>query len=85
MVGAKQTARVERSVPVEFAVALAEIQAKVTATREKVYEPIPENVAVYAELYELYHTLHDAFGTWEWSGNLHHVMKKLLEIRERQR
>jgi L-ribulokinase len=64
---------------------VAEIQKKVTATREKVYEPIAENVAVYAELYVLYRTLHDAFGTSEWNGNLHHVMKKLLEIRERQR
>ncbi|SKA98505.1 L-ribulokinase [Prosthecobacter debontii] len=60
------------------------LQAKVTATREKVYEPIPENQAVYAELYALYHTLHDAFGTAQWSGNLGHVMKKLLEIRSRQ-
>jgi L-ribulokinase len=65
--------------------AVADIQAKVSATREKVYQPIPENVAVYAELYALYRTLHDAFGTADWSGNLHHVMKKLLVIRERQR
>ena len=64
---------------------VAEIQAKVTATREKVYHPIAENVAVYAELYALYRTLHDAFGTAAWSGSLHHVMKRLLEIRERQR
>lgn len=64
---------------------VAEIQKKVTATREKVFYPIPENVAVYAELYTLYRTLHDAFGTAEWSGQLHHVMKKLLEIRGRQR
>lgn len=57
------------------------LQSRVTAVREKVYHPIPENVAVYRELYELYLTLHDAFGTREWSGNLHHVMKRLLEIR----
>lgn len=64
---------------------VAEIQGKVTATRDKVYQPIPENVAVYAELYELYRALHDAFGTTSWSENLHHVMKNLLAIRERQR
>ncbi len=64
---------------------LAQLQATMTATREKVYEPIPENVAVYAELYELYRTLHDAFGTHGWCGHLHHVMKQLLAIRERQR
>ena len=64
---------------------LPELQNHMTATREKVYHPIPENVAVYAELYELYRTLHDAFGTRTWCGHLHPVMKKLLEIRERQR
>ena len=40
---------------------------------------------IYAEIYELYRTLHDAFGTREWSGNLAHVMKRLMEIRDRQR
>ena len=64
---------------------LAALQASVTATREKVYYPIPENQAVYAELYEIYLTLHDAFGTKGWCGHLYPVMKKLLEIRERQR
>ncbi|MFC5454121.1 ribulokinase [Prosthecobacter fluviatilis] len=60
------------------------LQAQVTATREKVYYPIPENQAVYAELYTLYRTLHDAFGSAEWSGKLSHVMKQLLDIRARQ-
>lgn len=64
---------------------VAEIQAKVTATRPKVYHPIPDNHAVYRELYDLYLTLHDAFGTRDGHGNLHHVMKRLLEIRDRQR
>ncbi len=60
------------------------LQSQVTATREKVYYPIPENQAVYAELYSLYRTLHDAFGTTEWSGKINHVMKQLLDIRARQ-
>lgn len=60
------------------------LQSQVTATREKVYYPIPENQAVYAELYTLYRTLHDAFGTTEWSGKINHVMKQLLDIRARQ-
>lgn len=64
---------------------VAEIQAKVTGTRGKVYQPNAESAAVYADLYALYRTLHDAFGTPEWNGRLHHVMKALLEIRERQR
>lgn len=64
---------------------LADLQSAMTATREKVYYPIPENQAVYAELYEVYRTLHDAFGKPGWCGHLHPVMKKLLEVRERQR
>lgn len=64
---------------------VAELQSHVTAVREKVYEPIPENHAIYTEIYDLYRTLHDAFGTDEWSGNLGHVMKRLMEIRDKQR
>ena len=64
---------------------LSDLQSAMTATREKVYHPIPENQAVYAELYEIYRTLHDAFGTAGWCGHLHPVMKRLLEVRERQR
>ncbi|MFN0078595.1 MAG: ribulokinase [Prosthecobacter sp.] len=61
-----------------------ELQSKVTAIREKVYHPIPENVAVYRELYALYRDVHDAFGTADWNGKLSHVMKQLLDIRARQ-
>lgn len=60
-------------------------QAAMTGVKDTVYEPIPENAAVYAELYKVYRTLHDAFGTKDWSGSLHHVMKDLLTIRERAR
>lgn len=63
---------------------LENIQSKVTATREKVFQPIPENQAVYAELYTLYRTLHDAFGTPDFNGKVHHVMKDLLDIRAKQ-
>ncbi len=64
---------------------VAELQARMTACRERVYHPEPEAHAVYAELYQLYRTLHDAFGTTAWNGNLSHIMKTLLEIRDRQR
>jgi L-ribulokinase len=63
---------------------LASLQKRVVSLRETVYHPIPENQAVYAELYALYLTLHDAFGTRDWTGNLHHVMKSLLAIRAQQ-
>ena len=41
--------------------------------------------AVYSELYRVYRTLHDAFGTKSWQGNLADVMKRLMDIRERAR
>ena len=66
-------------------VELADAQAKVCRMRERVYYPIPENQTAYAELYELYRTLHDAFGTAEWSGSIDHVMKQLIDIRQRAR
>ena len=64
---------------------VGEAQDAVCGIREEVYEPIPENQAVYTEMYELYRELHDAFGTSGWSGKLDHVMKSLIVIRERQR
>ena len=44
----------------------------------------PDN-ATLLKLYALYKRLHDAFGTQEGSGNLHDVMKQLIEIRNRVR
>jgi L-ribulokinase len=50
-----------------------------------VFRPDAEAHAVYKELYVLYKQLHDAFGTKEWNGNLHGVMKQLIEIRNQVR
>ncbi|MDG2125548.1 MAG: ribulokinase, partial [Verrucomicrobiales bacterium] len=67
-------------------VSLADAQEKVCRTRDVIYEPIAENHAVYRDqLYPLYRTLHDAFGTPEWSGRLDHIMKQLIDIRQQQR
>lgn len=63
---------------------VADIQSRVTAVREKVYTPNADNHRTYTELYTLYRTLHDAFGTREWGGKLNHVMKELLSIRDRR-
>ncbi len=63
----------------------AAAQKKMTGLKPKVYKPNPKAHAVYQELYALYKELHDAFGTKEWNGNLHGVMKKLIEIRSRVR
>ncbi len=62
-----------------------EAQRAVCGVKEKFYRPNPKAQAVYAELYPLYRTLHDAFGARDWSGRLDHVMKDLIRIRERQR
>ena len=59
-------------------------QRAMTGIKE-VYEPNPENHEVYQELYRLYRQMHDAFGTTEWSGTMHNVMKELLAFREKQR
>jgi len=64
---------------------VAEAQDALCGVRETVYTPAPENQAVYAELYALYRELHDAFGTEAEPIKLNHVMKKLIDIREKQR
>ena len=58
-------------------------QAAMTGLKEIEYRPVPESEAVYGEMYPLYKDLHDALGTREHSGDLAHVMKRLIEIRER--
>jgi L-ribulokinase len=63
----------------------AAAQKAMTGLKPKVYKPNAKAHAVYRELYPLYRTLHDAFGTVEWQGNLHGVMKQLIDIRARVR
>jgi L-ribulokinase len=60
-------------------------QSKVCRVRERVYQPIRANVALYAEIFRLYRQVHDGFGTAAWGGNMANVMKDLIAIRERQR
>lgn len=59
--------------------------ASMTRIREEVYEPIPENVTVYEELFGIYKTLHDGFGLKEGNTNYFEVMKDLIRIRKNQR
>ena len=63
----------------------AAAQKKMTGLKPLVYKPNPKAHAVYRELYALYKQLHDAFGTRQWNGNLHGVMKQLIEIRNQAR
>jgi L-ribulokinase len=63
----------------------SEAQKAMTGLKPRVFKPSPEAHAVYKDLYSLYRKLHDAFGTETWSGNLHDVMKRLIQIRDRVR
>jgi L-ribulokinase len=57
-------------------------QAKMTDVRDTVYEPNRNHGAVYARLYRVYKTLHDAFGAGDFTGSLSRVMKDLIDIRD---
>jgi L-ribulokinase len=59
----------------------ADAQKAMTGVKRQVFAPHPPAHTVYKELYALYRTLHDAFGTRAWTGNLYDVMKRLLEVR----
>ena len=63
----------------------AAAQRAMTGLKPRGFKPNPQAHAVYRELYGLYRKLHDAFGTREWSGNLHDVMKALIDVRQRVR
>ena len=63
----------------------AAAQTAMTGLKPRVFQPNPARVAIYAELYQLYKELHDAFGVESWGGNLSRVMKRLIEIRAKAR
>jgi len=60
-------------------------QRKMVRPPRKIYRPRKTAAAVYAELYRLYTQLHDTFGTSGHTQALGHVMKSLIEIRDRTR
>lgn len=64
---------------------IAQAQRKMTGTKPEYYRPRKAAVRVYAELYELYRSLHDAFGTKEHAGDLESVMKRLIAMCEKAR
>ena len=57
-------------------------QKAMTEVKDLVYKPNPKAVKIYSQLFKLYRNLHDAFGLAEADGNLAHVMKTLLQIRD---
>jgi len=60
-------------------------QKAMSGLKRKVFTPDRKAHAVYQEIYALYKQLHDAFGTAQWQGGLHNVMKQLIDIRTRVR
>jgi len=62
-----------------------EAQRRMTGVKAKVFRPNKAAAAVYAELYALYRTLHDGFGTPNGPTSLYPVMKQLIAIRDRVR
>jgi L-ribulokinase len=56
-----------------------------TGLKPHVAKPNAAAHAVYRDLYSLYAVLHDAFGKAQWNGSLHHVMKRLIDLRTRAR
>jgi L-ribulokinase len=63
----------------------ASAQRAMTGLKPRVFKPDRRAHAVYKKLYALYQQLHDAFGTQQWKGNLHGVMKQLIDIRSSAR
>ncbi|MDD5707508.1 MAG: ribulokinase [Kiritimatiellae bacterium] len=63
----------------------AAAQRAMTGVKPLVYRPRREHVKAYAELYELYLALHDAFGKTGKHPALDDVMKRLASIRARVR
>jgi L-ribulokinase len=60
-------------------------QRKITGVKKQVYQPNKNGAAVYAELYSIYKSLHDAFGIPGQRDTLDRVMKDLIAIRNRVR
>lgn len=63
----------------------ADAQKAMTGLKARVFSPNPKAHEVYTKLYALYRKLHDAFGTQQPDGNLYHVMKELITIRNEAR
>jgi L-ribulokinase len=64
---------------------VAQAQRRMTGVKPTVYCPSRAAAKTYAELYALYRTLHDNFGTSGCYGKLDGVMKQLIAVRNRVR
>ena len=64
---------------------LEPLQEIVVSHQDYIYKPRAKDHAIYSQLYALYKSLHDSFGSTGWSGSLQHIMKELITIRQQQR
>ncbi|MCF0234190.1 MAG: ribulokinase [Thermoguttaceae bacterium] len=64
---------------------VAEARRAIVGYKDLTYTPNPESVAVYAKLYAVYKTLHDAFGVEGAGGDVYRAMKDLIKIRDEVR
>lgn len=58
---------------------ITDAATSMSRVRDETFKPIPENVAIYQELYREYSTLHDYFGRGE-----NDVMKRLRSLKSRK-
>ena len=63
----------------------ASARKAMSAIKPRVFQPNLPGHEVYRQLFRLYGRLHDAFGVSAWRGNVHDVMKQLIDIRDRAR
>lgn len=61
---------------------IEEIQSRVCKVKETNYTPNKKEHEVYTQIYQLYKTIHDAFGVKMYKESLYDVMKKLIEIKK---
>ena len=61
----------------------AHAQVGMCGVKETTFKPIPENRAIYQQLYQLYMQIHDGFGLADHAVAMGNVMKELLEIKEK--
>lgn len=64
---------------------IPEAQFAMAGVSERVFHPQSKNRDVYDRLFPLYQALHDSFGVLNGHGNLYHVMKDLLDLRDQVR
>jgi len=64
---------------------IEQAQKKMTGVKKQVFRPRQGAANTYAQLYQLYRKLHDAFGMAEYRETLDGVMKDLIAIRDKAR